>query len=257
MLAKISILTSMIFAVLYPLCFWISYKDPLKNNFHKFHLGLPNVVGGITLVFILLSDIPWSIKWTVIFWKAALLTVSRYSWKKEFPKAPLITIPCILGLVAFYRVQAHWVEPGFPLAFAGILGGLILCASVFAMNLGHWYLNVHGLPLSHLQRANNCLWIFLVMRAVWDLAFMLNGTVLYGGDFLPLTSFITKLDGFLLSVALFFGTVFPIAALLFVRGTLKVKNTQSATGILYVVLCSILIGDLTYKYYAVKYGIFL
>ena len=54
-----------------------------------------------------------------------------------------------------------------------------------------------------------------------------------------------------------FGTIFPLVALYFVDGTLKVKSTQSATGILYVILIAILIGDLTYKYYLIQYGIVL
>ena len=56
-------------------------------------------------------------------------------------------------------------------------------------------------------------------------------------------------------MGIFFGALFPLFSLYFVLGTLKLKNTQAATGILYVTLCSVLLGDLTYKYYLIKFGI--
>ena len=89
MLTTISILTALAFATLYPLCFMISFKDPLKNNFHKFHLGLPNTIGGVVLVFVWLMDFPLSLKIILTIWKAFFLFVSRYSWKKEYPNPKL------------------------------------------------------------------------------------------------------------------------------------------------------------------------
>lgn len=49
MLYTITLLTTLYFAFTYPLCFWISRHDPLKNNFHHFHLGLPVIVGILAL----------------------------------------------------------------------------------------------------------------------------------------------------------------------------------------------------------------
>ena len=61
------------------------------------------------------------------------------------------------------------------------------------------------------------------------------------------------MEGIFLLVAFFFGTLFPLVSIYFVWGTLKVKSTQSATGILYVLLSAILIGDIAYKYYLLNY----
>ena len=74
---------------------------------------------------------------------------------------------------------------------------------------------------------------------------------------ISIVQFMTRMDGFLLIIALFFGVILPIITLHFVKEVLKLKNTQSATGILYVILCSILFGDITYKYYLIKFGITL
>lgn len=257
MLITISLLTALAFAAIYPLCFLISLKEPLKNNFHKLHIGPPNTVGGIVLVFVWLMDLPLSLKIIVTIWKAVLLSVSMYSRKKEYPNPKLISLPCVIGIFAFIRMQAHMIDPGWPAAFIGVLSGLILCCALFAMNLGRWYLNVHGLPMFHLTRAVNIFWILLGIRALWDLYFLFFRHLLYSGDAVTIARFITKIDGFPLMIGLFFGTLFPLIALYFVREALKLKNIQPATSILYVILCAIIIGDITYKYYLIKYGVFL
>lgn len=258
MLIPLTILTSFIFSVIYPLCFWISYKGPLKNNFHKFHIGLPNVVGGVTVVSLLFMDIPLATKLVVLLWKGVFIVVSRRSWKQQYPDALWMSIPSLLGIYAFYRVMMDLTGAGgsVPL-IAWVLGGCIFSAALFAMNLGHWYLNVHGLPLAHLKRAVDVLGFSLAARLLWDVWFLATGKVFYGGEWVLLLNFFVKFDGFFLLIALLFGLLFPLVSLYFVHGTLKLKNTQAATGILYVILCAVLIGDLTYKYYFIKFGIYL
>ena len=253
----IPLLTCLIFAMIYPLCFWISFQDPLKNKFHKFHVGIANFVGGVAVVWALLIDISFQSKCLILIWKAVLLSTSRYVWKKEYPNPLLMTVPCVIGLGVFSIVQKELVAPGWPITFIGILAGVILCSSIFAMNLGHWYLNVHGLPIHHLLRAVYVFWFFLIIRAIWDIKFLFLNSINFHGEFIPVTSFLFKMDGILLTMALLFGTFFPMISLYFVKETLKVKSTQSATGILYVILIAVLIGDLTYKFYLIKYGIVL
>lgn len=258
MIITLTILTSLMFSVIYPLCFWISHKDPLKNNFHKFHIGLPNVVGGVTVIFLLFMDIPLVTKLVVLLWKAVFIATSRIFWKKQYPDARWMSIPSLLGGYAFYRVQSDLTgAEGLIPWIAWILGGCIFCAALFAMNLGHWYLNVHGIPLAHLKRATNVFGSCLIARLLWDAWFLATGKVFYGGEWISFVKFMTRLDGFLLLIAFSFGLLFPLASLCFVHGTLKLKNTQSTTGILYVILCAVLIGDLTYKYYFLKFGIYL
>ena len=168
----------------------------------------------------------------------------------------MLTIPAGVGLYVVFQISNVWFNDVGIFA-ALVLGGLILCSSLFAMNLGHWYLNVHGLPLSHLRRAVYTFWIFLAIRLLVDVYLLLMHTVNFDGDMIPLLRFMLFSDGFLLWLAVFFGTLFPAICVFFVKGTLDVKNTQAATGILYALLVSVLIGDLTYKYYLIKFGIAL
>ena len=268
MLFLIPFLTALIVAAIYPLCFWISFKDPLRNDFHKFHVGLPNFVGGVAVITLLFMEIPLYVKIAALIWKAALLSISNYFWKKGRVDHRMITLPCILGMSVILLVLNELVVK--PLLVSGqfnssiiafwgatLLGGFVLCSALFAMNLGHWYLNVHGLPVSHLMRSVKVFGFFLVLRIIWDIAFILTGKVISQGESISILGFLQHLDGFFIWIAFFFGSLFPLISLYFVRGTLLVKSTQSATGILYVVLISVLIGDLTYKYYLIKFGLAL
>ena len=257
MLTQTTLLTALAFSVLYPLCFWISADDPLRHSFHKFHLGLPNVVGGVVLVVILLMDVPWSVKGLVIAWKATFLTVSRYFWKKGSPSPLWISLTSLIGVAALLAVQGTLLGWSIVGGITLILSGLIFCAVLFAMNLGHWYLNVQGLPLFHLRRASYVAWGLVACRFLWNVVRIASQTVLYNGDRLSLPRFLGTTDGFLLWVGIFFGVLFPLVGFLGVRGTLAAKNTQATTGILYVLLCSVVLGDLAYKYYWIRFGIFL
>ena len=50
------------------------------------------------------------------------------------------------------------------------------------------------------------------------------------------------------------GNIVPIILNFFIWRTLNLQATQSATGLLYVSIVSILFGDLLFKYYLLQYG---
>lgn len=260
MLTIISLITSLSIGTFYPLSFLIHARTPLGGSFHRFHLGMPLVVGGIASLFLLLGEITLFTKGLLILWGSLLACLTLFYWKKGSPRRLAITLPALLGLLAFTGTQRELLDD-FPLGgsvtFISILAGLILCASLHSMTLGHHYLNVRGLPLEHLKRATLVLWTLLGGRLLWDLYFLFYGKMFYGGDEMTLIHFAMRLDGFLLWIGLFFGTLLPFITLFLVKEILKFRNTQSATGILYVVLCSVLMGDLTYKYYLIKFGVAL
>lgn len=257
MLYTITLITSLLFAFLYPLCFWISAKDPIKQNFHHFHIGLPTIVGFMALIFVYRLNISGLINGLSIAWMGLSIAVTAYCWKKETVSVYAVTALTVLGLWITYVVHAKLITPD-PIAFAiSILGGLIFVASLYVMNLGHWYLNVHGLPIKHLRNATYVMWGLVLLRLVWNLVGLFAQYVMYDGDRIRVVEFIGQLDGFLLLIPIFFGVVFPMCALFMVKEIIKLKNTQAATGVLYVILCAVLLADMAYKYYLIKYGIVL
>lgn len=257
MLYTISLLTSLYFAFTYPLCFWLDRRDPLKNNFHHFHLGLPVIVGVLALVFVLRLDTPGWLNVCALLWMTAGLGITAYCWRRETVPVEAVSFLCLFGLWITYTVQSQILDPGMPEFFIGILAGLIFSASLYAMNLGHWYLNVHGLPMKHLANAALCLWGLITLRLLWNLLHIFTGNILYQGEVIKLYEFMGRMDGFLLLVPLFFGVLLPFVAMFMVYEIIKLKNTQAATGILYVILCGVLVGDIAYKYFLIKFGITL
>ena len=253
MLTKIPLLTFLMFSLIYPLCFWLNFRDPLKKNFHHFHIGLPNVTAGLTVLGMFLFGMPNHILFKSCVWLGLFFLMTYEYWKKETVNPVIVTVVSLYGFILYVKAHIFLLGLSVPAIMASVLGGLVLSSALYAMNLGHWYLNVHGLPLSHLKRATIALGIFLAVRLIWDVVIFFGTTVIFRGESSNLVRFATHMEGIFLLVAFFFGTLFPLVSIYFVWGTLKVKSTQSATGILYVLLSAILIGDIAYKYYLLNY----
>ena len=138
-----------------------------------------------------------------------------------------------------------------------LIGGLTLSLSLYAMILGHWYLNVEKMPMSLLDKTVLVYMFVLLLRLMWNIFAVITEQIEYEGYVLGLLTFIISLEGFLIGVAIFFGVIFPLVALVLVRRTLHHKSTQAATGILYVVVVSAIIGDFSYRYYLLNYNVLL
>lgn len=253
MLTAIPLLTLLMFSIAYPLCFWLSLRDPLKKNFHHFHIGLPNVTAGLTVFGMFFLGMPNHILFKAYVWLGLFFLMTYVYWKKETVNPAIVTVVSLFGFIVYVKAHIFLLGLSVPAVIACVLGGLVLSSALYAMNLGHWYLNVHGLPLIHLKRATAALGIFLVIRLIWDLVIFLGTRVMHRGELSNLFRFVSHMEGIFLLVAFFFGTLFPLVSIYFVWGTLKAKSTQSATGILYVLLSAILIGDIAYKYYLLNY----
>ncbi len=257
MLTVISVFTCITFSSFYLLGFWIVRGHSIAASFRKFNLTAANLIAGLGLVVLVLMNIPLSIKIFACVWKISIFSVSRYSWKTEKVNVWLLTIPSVLGVILMCMFLGQFLNVGWGAVSVVALGCTVLCLSLFTMILGHWYLNVPGLPIKYLMRASNIFWGVVTARALVDIILLVTQKMLYHGDYIWLYQFVGRAEGFLLFVPLFFATLLPIVLLYFVKGTLDVKSTQSATGILYVIVIGVLMGDLAYKYYLFKYGIAL
>ncbi len=194
-----------------------------------------------------------------LLWLAAALAVNALFWNKEKAHLWTVTLLSLWGMKLFAIVYAALVRPDAPpmagQAMAGLFSGLIVAGAFYAMNLGHFYLNVHGLKTHHLKKAVAALAGLLALRLAWNIYYLAVGKVMHAGEMKPVWTWINSSDGFLLWVAIFFGTIFPLAGSYFAFGTLKLKNTQATTGILYALLSAILPGNLAYTYYLLKFNV--
>jgi len=217
-------------------------------------LGLSCIIGGVGVVFVFLipAIVPANVRIGEVVWLVSLLAVTGYYWNQESIKKWVITIPSIFGVIAFYRILSEIIPGDIELFMISLLGGFILCGALFSMILGHWYLNVVSLPISMLRSTVKFLILIVALRFIWDMGYIFMGEVGYNGLPVSMTQFLQTFDGFFLLFALFFGTLLPLILGILTLKTIAIKSTQSATGLLYVIVISVVMADLFYKYYLVQ-----
>ncbi|MEK8023173.1 MAG: hypothetical protein AAB229_05130 [Candidatus Hydrogenedentota bacterium] len=257
-MSSILYLDFILIGALYPLFFFCHTKDVVDPDFYRFNIGMAYVPAGVVLLILWFQGIPEETKILIGIWMVLALAVTAVSWKREIIRDSLFIVPATAGLLVLVAFQRH-VRPMDAGSFlASVLGGLLLCASIYAVVLGHWYLSVQKLSIRPLRNAARVLVALLVLRLIWDAyAFAFRPVVFEGDMLIPMSEYLQTYEGFLLWIALIFGTVFPLIVGFFVLGTVKIESTQSATGLLYVVLISMLMGELAYKYYLIRYGLAL
>jgi hypothetical protein len=186
--------------------------------------------------------------------------ITAIYWNSNHINNIVITSIAIFGIITMFQVVNN-LTPDFysySVWFIVLLGSAITAAVFFAMILGHWYLNVVALPIKLLKKATLVMWVLLFIRTIWDVFFIsIDSFVDSFGISHRLWVYMLQFDGFLLLVAFFMGNIVPIVLNIFIWNTLKLQATQSATGLLYISVLSILFGDLLYKYYLLQYGFLL
>jgi hypothetical protein len=118
-----------------------------------------------------------------------------------------------------------------------ITSGMLLGATFAAMLLGHWYLNTPGMRLEPLRRLLQWMAAALVARSLVSV-----GVAVLPG---PVgTAELSDLGAALLAIRWLAGILGAGVTAVMAWQTLKIPNTQSATGILYVGLVFVFLGEL-------------
>jgi protein NrfD len=131
------------------------------------------------------------------------------------------------------------------LTSAAMLGG-----ACTAMILGHWYLVIPSLEVSHLQSivrvhiASMAARVVVVVVAVWVAIATWNPNEL-GPSF---RHYIFSIDGIFFWQRVLFGLAGPAVLSYLTWETAKIRSTQSATGILYVDFFTVVVGEVLAKY---------
>ncbi len=259
-LADILIYTLFGFAVLSPFFLWFAPRKIIGNGFYNFNLALSGIIGGMAIVLLWLIGSYSSILTGMTGWLGLHLFVSFMYWNSKKISNSIISFSSLIGCIIF-AFLALTVLPEQKAALAipmGILSQAIVAGVLFSMILGHWYLNVIQLPIRLLQRASNNLAGLLALRLLWNLIqiptiHLMNS---YGVS-IPAIQYVQTLDGFFLGVAFFFGLIVPLTLHFLIWKTLKLQATQSATGLLYISVLAVFVGDLCYKFVLFKDGFVL
>ena len=146
--------------------------------------------------------------------------------------------------------------PGW-LAAGLVLGALLFGGVVWAMNLGHWYLVSRSLPFGLLVRAAQAFALFALARTL--LAAVALGAVArgsHGPGAEALEGLVDPMrDGFFFWSRVLWGLVAPLVLAPFVVRTAEMKSNQAATGLLYVGVVFVLVGELLAAYLTLRSGL--
>lgn len=172
---------------------------------------------------------------------------------------PVIVAIAVLGGLAAVVLQAIDVSADRSVAVqvltvasfltsAAMLGG-----ACTAMILGHWYLVIPSLQVSHLQSivrghiASMATRVVVVGVAVW--CALSTSIFRPDGDLGPsFRHYITSVDGIFFWQRVLFGLAGPAVLSYLTWETAKIRSTQSATGILYVDFFTVVVGEVLAKY---------
>jgi len=161
---------------------------------------------------------------------------------------PWLAVSAALQIALLGRVSAAAGPRGSAWVFAGsLLGAMLFGIVLLTMNLGHWYLVSRSLPTRLLFGAASA---FAALAAARALYLALVAAVVPNPDgWEALTSLDRDLLFFLFRIL--WGIVGPVALSYFVFQTSKMRSNQAATGLLYVALIFVLIGELLASYLTV------
>ena len=174
----------------------------------------------------------------------AVAYVATVCWGLGLVRFGIPVTAVVAATAGALLVRASW-EPTpalWALDAAGRLASAFLMGSTLtAMLLGHHYLTAPAMSIAPLRRFVRCMAWGLGVRtalAAAGLATWLSGGVVatgHGGDASPL----------FLAVRWGMGLVGPALATYLAWETVKIRSTQSATGILYIAMTLVLFGELS------------
>ena len=134
-----------------------------------------------------------------------------------------------------------------------ILASLVLGFSMAAMALGHWYLIQPKLSIAELKRITLLLILFLVLRLLFS-SYQI-GMLIQGMDEMDLYRYFMKVPGVFILMRYVWGIWGALILSWLVWRTVQIRSTQSATGILYVVVVACLVGEILSLYLAFYFGL--
>jgi hypothetical protein len=163
----------------------------------------------------------------------------------------LVTRVSVEPFVSLPGIGPAWLAAGL------LLGALLFGAVVLAMNLGHWYLVSTSLPFGLLVRATEAFALLALLRAAFAavaLGLVARGSAGEGGE--ALAGLLDPMrDGFFFWSRVTWGLLAPLVLAPFVVKTARMKSNQAATGLLYVGLVFVLVGELLAAYLTRRSGL--
>jgi hypothetical protein len=237
----VAILTQFVLRLSFGLALGMALTDPrqVTSGYYRNHLYV--LLGLCVLATMVAFSAPEQFALTPPLAAALVSYLGSVIWLYEKPRAGILA----LWLVAGLTLWGAWADSRFgpvtcpaetALAWLEVpTSGLVLGLTIAAMFLGHWYLNSPTMAIAPLQR------LILLMAA----GICLRGVVEGVGLALELANtWPTTSQWLFLALRWLAGIFGALLLAIMARQTLKIPNTQSATGILYVAVIVTFLGEL-------------
>jgi len=179
--------------------------------------------------FALQRELAWAdvvvVALTILFW-----FVLRYPKRLVFRASiALLAIAYLYATIRAYDAAVH--PSNFAWSIAGALASIALLGSVnLAMLLGHWYLVVRGMAIDPLKRLTLATLAAAIARTLLVAIVLVVVQPMQMRDI-----FFWMRAGW--------GLLGPLALFPMVWGTVRIRSTMAATGILYVDVVAVVIGE--------------
>ncbi len=166
---------------------------------------------------------------------ALLYVVFRFPRRFVYRAAgAVLGIGYVVVSVTAYHAAVRPLHPGW--SVAGALSSIALLGSVnLAMLLGHWYLVVRGMPIDPLRRLTLATIAAASVKVILVVLALLIGGV---------AREIAVQEGIFFWMRVGWGLAGPILLFPMIWGTVKLRSTMAATGILYVDVVAVVIGEI-------------
>jgi protein NrfD len=226
-------------------------------KFFRFNAGLAAIVIAVAFAFRRLDDISVLGRAALVSLSIAEVAVVAY-WatvgRTLASIRPAIVVAAFLAGAATLVLQAIDVTAGWPLvvrvlAVASFLSSAaLLGGTCTAMILGHWYLVIPSMQVSHLQSIVKVHIASMVVRVVVVVAAIFVGIVTWQPGVGPnFERYIFSVEGIFFWQRVLFGLA-PVLLAYLTWETAKIRSTQSATGILYVDFFTVVVAEVLAKY---------
>jgi protein NrfD len=161
---------------------------------------------------------------------------------------------CLGGLVALVAqavaIAAPWGATLLTLTIVSFLASTaFLGGACTAMVLGHWYLVIPSLQVSHLQSIVKVHIVSMIVRVAVVAVAVGVGLAAAAPETGPtFERYIFSVNGIFFWQRVLFGLAGPAVLSYLTWETAKIQSTQSATGILYVDFFTVVVGEVLAKY---------
>ena len=185
---------------------------------------------------------PWGDPCVLLGWVSV---VGALSCTRQ-PRGRSWYLGLVVSLAAAGAATALLLDRGLDLGLFGLptlsalATGTVAGIVGLAMVLGHWYLTVPKLDVSHLVRLNKvCVWVMIVTCCLVFITCSVYKSEIELAEARPLFG---PWGLFFLGTRLLVGLLLPLLFAYMAQASLRLGNTRSATGILYASTVLVLIG---------------